>query len=110
MTNDKKRKPLTKEQKQKAREHTCQYRLNHPEKQKEWSHNFYLKNKDNINEKRRKNKDGIRPHVYKNITCNLIKKHHEEMKDDPEHLTTEFMQKLIGIKCKPKRINVTHDN
>lgn len=31
--------------------------------------------------------------------CDIIKKHHEEMKGDPEHLTTEFMQKMIGSKC-----------
>ena len=43
-------------------------------------------------------------------TCKILKEHVKEMKNDPEHLTTKFMQKLIGIKCKPKKINVTHDN
>lgn len=33
-------------------------------------------------------------------TCNLIREHHETMKDDPEHLPTEFIQTIIGIKCK----------
>jgi len=32
-------------------------------------------------------------------TCEIIREHHEEMKDDPEHLTTEFMQMMIGRKC-----------
>jgi len=33
------------------------------------------------------------------ITCEIIKKHHEILKEDPEHLPTEFIQKLIGIDC-----------
>jgi hypothetical protein len=33
------------------------------------------------------------------VTCRIIRKHHEDMKDDPEHLTTEFIQKLIGREC-----------
>ena len=36
---------------------------------------------------------------YKHKICKLIKKHHVDLKDDPEHLTTEFIQKLIGVKC-----------
>jgi len=32
------------------------------------------------------------------ITCEIIKKHHEILKEDPEHLQTEFIQ-LIGIDC-----------
>lgn len=36
----------------------------------------------------------------RNYVCNTLKKHAAEMKDDPEHLTTEFLQDLIGIKCK----------
>ena len=36
----------------------------------------------------------------KKATCNIIKQHHESMKDDPEHLTTEFIKKLIKVDCK----------
>ena len=32
--------------------------------------------------------------------CTILKKHHEAMKDDPEHLTTEFIKKLIKVDCK----------
>jgi hypothetical protein len=32
--------------------------------------------------------------------CTIIKKHHETMKDDPERLSTEFIQNLMGRKCK----------
>ncbi len=32
--------------------------------------------------------------------CAILKKHHLKLKDDPERLTTEFMQNLIGVKCK----------
>ena len=33
-------------------------------------------------------------------TCTTITEHHETMKDDPEHLSTDFIQKLIGKDCK----------
>jgi len=33
------------------------------------------------------------------IACEILKKHHETLKEDPECLSTEFMQKLIGIDC-----------
>ena len=32
-------------------------------------------------------------------TCITLHIHSEIMKDDPEHLTTEFMQKILGRKC-----------
>lgn len=35
-------------------------------------------------------------------TCTLIAAHHEMLKDDPERLTTEFIEKLCNIDCKCK--------
>ena len=32
-------------------------------------------------------------------TCTIITEHHDTMKDDPEHLSTDFIQKLIGKDC-----------
>jgi len=32
-------------------------------------------------------------------TCDILKQHSQEMKNDKEHLTTKFIQKVIGIKC-----------
>ena len=32
--------------------------------------------------------------------CDALTQHHNQLKDDPEHLTTEFIQKLVGVKCK----------
>ena len=32
-------------------------------------------------------------------TCTLLKLHHEDLKDDPESLSLEFLQQIIGIKC-----------
>jgi hypothetical protein len=29
-----------------------------------------------------------------------IQKHHEDLKDDPERLTTDFLVKICGCKCK----------
>lgn len=37
--------------------------------------------------------------VYKYQICKIIRNHHEELKDDPEHLTTEFIQSIMGVKC-----------
>jgi len=31
--------------------------------------------------------------------CVTMKVHHKQMKDDPDHLSTEFIQKIIGRKC-----------
>jgi hypothetical protein len=35
-------------------------------------------------------------------TCTMIAAHHEMMKDDPERLTTAFMEELCGVDCKCK--------
>ena len=37
--------------------------------------------------------------ICKGDTCEIIHKHHDEMRDDPEALSTEFIQKLVGRKC-----------
>lgn len=45
---------------------------------------------------------GITKHKTDHVNyevCKIILKHHEDMKDDPEHLSTEFIQKLIKVKC-----------
>ena len=43
-----------------------------------------------------RNRDPYRAHQP---PCKLIKEHHEKMKNDPERLTTAFMQKIININC-----------
>ena len=35
-------------------------------------------------------------------TCTLIAAHHEMLKDDPERLTTAFMEKMCEVDCKCK--------
>jgi hypothetical protein len=35
-------------------------------------------------------------------TCTLIAAHHEMLKDDPERLTTAFMEEICGVDCKCK--------
>lgn len=37
--------------------------------------------------------------VHTDSICRIIKKHHELMKDDPEHLSTVFLQELVGRRC-----------
>jgi hypothetical protein len=42
----------------------------------------------------------IRNTDLKNKTsCSIIRDHHEKLKDDPNHLSTKFIQKLVGRKC-----------
>ena len=31
--------------------------------------------------------------------CGVLKDHAEDLKDDPERLSTEFLQRIIGVKC-----------
>jgi len=35
----------------------------------------------------------------------VLREHHELMKDDPEHLTTEFLAELVGCNCPVVRRN-----
>jgi len=53
------------------------------------------------NEAYRKKKGGnVRTYnPQKKLMCKLIKEHHDEMKDDPEHLTTEFIKSLLKVNC-----------
>lgn len=68
----------------------------HPEKKEESLSKFI----ESINRKELKEAKSL-----KKQTCKILKEHAKEMQDDPEHLTTEFMQKLIGIKCKKPKKN-----
>ena len=36
---------------------------------------------------------------YESKCRGQLRKHHEEMKDDPEHLTTEFLAKICRCYC-----------
>lgn len=49
--------------------------------------------------KRRHGTDPATP-TGREVTCVIIKKHHESLVKDPEHLTTQFLQNIIGIGCK----------
>jgi len=33
-------------------------------------------------------------------TCDILKQHAEELREDPERLSTNFLQKMIGVECK----------
>jgi hypothetical protein len=69
----------------------CSYELQHAKHMKghvsgvQW----FLAHKHNINPSQNRRRDA----------CLTIKLHHEEMKDDPERLTTDFIQKITGRKC-----------
>ena len=32
--------------------------------------------------------------------CSIIRNHHEQLKDDPERLSTEFLKSVISVDCK----------
>lgn len=32
-------------------------------------------------------------------TCDILKQHAVDLKDDPERLSTKFLQKILGVKC-----------
>jgi len=36
---------------------------------------------------------------YNLTTCEILKDHHEELKEDPEHLSCNFLKKIIGVDC-----------
>jgi hypothetical protein len=48
-----------------------------------------------------KKRFGTDPNIptERELTCQIIKKHHEILKEDPERLSTDFIQKIIGIDC-----------
>jgi hypothetical protein len=48
----------------------------------------------------------ISGYVLKSKTCRIIRDHHKEMENDPEHLTTEFIQEIIGRKCNKNKRNL----
>ena len=56
---------------------------------------FYDKNKDEILKKQREH----RQYMKEEAACEIIKQHHEDMKDDPERLTTKFMKSIVNIEC-----------
>jgi hypothetical protein len=33
------------------------------------------------------------------LTCSIIHNHHEKLKNDPQRLTTELIQNIIGVDC-----------
>ena len=66
---------------------------------REKTSNYYKKMKQENPEKYNKHVKTSLAEFTKRKTCNIIKKHHEDMKDDPEALSTEFIQKIIGVKC-----------
>ncbi len=96
---------------------TSQWNKDNPEKVKETRKKWKINNPDRVKEHRKRdNLKYFKTHpeqkakaleslknIFKAQTCKILREHAKEMKDDPEHLTTEFMQKLIGIKCKKSK-------
>lgn len=46
----------------------------------------------------KKVKHGDRHDIEKG-TCHILKKHAHDLRDDHERMSTEFMQKIIGVNC-----------
>ena len=66
------------------------WRKGNPEKakelQKKSSEKWYATNRDKASESQRK-----RRKKNKMTVCDILEQHHEEMKDDPESLSTDFL-------------------
>ena len=70
-------------------------------KKKRYHEIRYKKNKDEL-DKRKDSVDklnNLERQPFKKQTCDLVKKHHEDLKDDPESLSTDFLKKLINVEC-----------
>jgi len=81
-------KKYRKRNKNKIRKYYLDYYYKHKEKINKKNREYYFKNKRNIDRKQRITK-----------CIKILKEHHEKLKDDPEHLTTEFLSNLIGCNC-----------
>jgi len=85
---------------EKTQEYIKNWRINNPERYKELRKAQNLRYLERHPEKKAESLKNLNERINKLRTCNILKKHAEEMKDDPEHLSTKFLQKLIGINCK----------
>jgi hypothetical protein len=64
----------------------------------------YLRQEEEEEQKKEKQKkEEYFRRKYMERCCNIIKEHHDRMKDDPEHLTTDFLLDITGCNCQ-KRI------
>lgn len=62
--------------------------------QREYTKKWQRENKETVNEYGRASRE------HKSISdCVILQVHEEDLKDDPERLTTDFMKKLIGVEC-----------
>lgn len=51
-------------------------------------------------DKKRADGTAIRkPNKDQKIVCSILKHHHKVMEQDNEHLTTDFIQNLLGVEC-----------
>lgn len=77
------------------RQANARWAANNPDKMKAMNHRQYLRRKKaNPNITKQWWKDAQKT---KNDTCEIITKHNEDLKDDPESLSTEFIMEMTGI-------------
>lgn len=69
---------------------------NNPNKVSEYikKSNWAKKNRDKINKRRRDDRKGME------LLCGIREKHLESMKDDPESMTSEFLNTIQNLGCK----------
>jgi hypothetical protein len=79
-----------------------EWRNDNPEKVKQTHDRYYINHYHEISERQRMRYQKWREEnpKYETNTCKMLKQHHDDMKDDPESLSTEFIQNLIGVECK----------
>ena len=97
----------------KKKKYIAEYQKTHPEKVKQWKENYKNKDIERYNKLRRlyiqkyyernpEKKIESFERMHERNVCKILKKHTDDLKDDPERLSTEFIQNLIGIKRKSK--------
>ena len=98
--NSKAQKKWRNNNKEKVKKAHKKWRDDNPDKVKQNYEKYCTKHHKKISERQKKRYTKWRENnpKYESKTCKMLKKHHDDMKDDPESLSTEFIQKMIGVK------------
>lgn len=70
------------------------------EGRRRWIDNNMEQHLQTRREWRAKNKDRLAIKREPIDVCEILAQHHEDMKDDPERLSTEFIKNIVGVDCK----------
>lgn len=66
------------------------------EEKREYNRKYYIANKEKHNARMKKYHDAHKEEILRAEVCQIIKKHKEDLADDPERLSTDFILKLVN--------------